>query len=69
MSGNADLLTEISRLKADLDAAIFTLAKIASTPRNKGARQIAKVTLKFLQASDAKRTDGAAAGQPAALKG
>jgi len=49
MSGNADLLVEIGRLEAMLNCAMRTLGQIATTPRNKGARQNANGTLRFLE--------------------
>lgn len=49
MSGNADLLIEAGRLEAMLNVAMRTLEQIATTKRNKGARQNANGTLRFLQ--------------------
>jgi hypothetical protein len=49
MSGNADLLIQLGKLEAMLNVAMNTLEQIATTPRNKGARQNANGTLRFLQ--------------------
>jgi len=44
--------TEHLRLQVALDVALQTLAQIASTPRNKGARRNAKATLFFFLGED-----------------
>jgi hypothetical protein len=49
MSGNTDLLIQINRLEAIVNVAMRALEQIATTPRNRGARQNANGTLRFLQ--------------------